>query len=210
MTIWEILNSYDKAFTLTLNSYSNAFSDLMWTFFSNQEVWYVLYLAIAVMIIRRLGWRRGVVAIVAIVLTIVVCDQLANFTKNYFHRLRPCWDPMMTSGGLRILEDRGGMYGFYSAHAANAAGFVTCSLRCLQNDRKHNYSTYGRLMTVWFLLVGLSRIFVGKHYFGDVMTGFAVGTAAGLTFGWLTSLLLSRSRLFREPIPQGSQQAPNQ
>ena len=33
-------------------------------------------------------------------------------------------------------------------------------------------------------VIGISRVFVGKHFVGDVLTGFCVG----LLFGWLCAL----------------------
>ena len=199
MNILSILEHADKVATLTLNGISTVITDYMWQTFSCQEVWYALYLIIAIMTIRRLGWKKGMAVIVSIILTIVACDQLANFTKEHFARLRPCWDPFMTNEGLRILEDRGGQYGFYSAHAANAAGFAICSAKGLMmNDKSHDYHKYASIITVWFIFVGMSRIFVGKHFLGDVLTGFAVGILFALTFSSLTSILLNRSRLFRD------------
>jgi len=192
--LFKILEDLDKSWTLAFNSMHTPLTDVIWQVFSNQEIWYVLYLAVAVLMFRRLGWKTALVSVLAIALTVLACDQLANFTKTFFERLRPCWNPEMTSRGLRVLEDRGGLYGFYSAHAANAAGFVCCSLKCLKIDTRHNYNTYGRLMTVWFFFVGISRVFVGKHFLGDVIVGFAVGLSVGLLFGTLTSFLSNRIR----------------
>ena len=39
------------------------------------------------------------------------------------------------------------------------------------------------------LLIGLSRIFVGKHFLGDVLAGFAVGILLGVLFGRLAELV---------------------
>lgn len=208
--ILHILETADKAVTLALNSISTPVTDYMWRGFSWQEIWYAMYLLVAVLIIRRLGWKKGLTVILSLILTIVACDQFANFTKNFFARLRPCWDPYMTGCGLRVLEDRGGLYGFYSAHAANAAGFAICSSIGLQNDKLHSYHRYGSIMTVWFLFVGISRVFVGKHFLGDVLTGFAVGILFGWAIGRLTSLLLNRSRLFRDRTRTETPQAPIQ
>ena len=41
-------------------------------------------------------------------------------------------------------------------------------------------------------MVGISRIFVGKHYLGDVLVGFIVGAAAGMAFGYLARLLIRK------------------
>ncbi|MCQ2074783.1 MAG: hypothetical protein MJY77_06280 [Bacteroidaceae bacterium] len=48
----------------------------MWMLFSNKEIWVVLYLAVLVFLFRNLGWRRAMIGLLSIVLTIVCCDQL--------------------------------------------------------------------------------------------------------------------------------------
>jgi membrane-associated phospholipid phosphatase len=41
-------------------------------------------------------------------------------------------------------------------------------------------------------MVSISRIFVGKHYLGDVIVGMAVGAAAGIAFGYLAGWVMKR------------------
>ena len=63
-------------------------------------------------------------------------------------------------------------YGFFSAHAANAMAFAVASAKFLKR---------GTLpLCLWAVLVGLSRIFVGKHFLGDVLIGFIVGAIFAL------------------------------
>ena len=193
------LECADKSATLFLNSLHCAFSDAAWQVFSNREIWYVLYLAVAVALFVRLGWKKGLAVTISIILTVVLCDQLGNVCKYGFARLRPCWDGEMVTSGLRILEERGGDYGFYSAHAANAMGFAVCSLLGFRAfDKSRRYALYGSLVVLWALLAGLSRVFVGKHFLGDVLTGFAAGLLAGWALARLTSLLWTRIRRCRE------------
>lgn len=58
--------------------------------FSNKEIWVVLYLAVLVFLFRNLGWRRAMIGLLSIVLTIVCCDQLGNLSKDFFERLSSC------------------------------------------------------------------------------------------------------------------------
>lgn len=168
----------DKDITLAINSLHCPASDFVWGIFSNKEIWFAFYAVVAFFIIRNLGWKRGLIAILSIVLTIVCCDQLGNVSKAYFERLRPCCDGEMIARGFRLLEWCAPIeYGFYSAHAANAMGFAVSSIMAFQCDRSRNYKAYDICVVIWALLVGFSRIFVGKHFFGDVMVGFAVGAA---------------------------------
>ena len=181
------LHHIDKDITLVINSLHCPASDFAWGIFSNKEIWFVLYAVIAFFIIRNLGWRKGILAIVSIVLTIVCCDQFANFTKAYFERLRPCCDGEMIARGHRLLEWCAPIeYGFYSAHAANAMVFAVSSALAFSNDRSRNYKIYDICIVIWALLVGFSRIFVGKHFFGDVMVGFAIGAL----FGYILYLIV--------------------
>ena len=197
------LHHIDKDVTLAINSVHCPASDFIWCIFSNREIWYALYLLIALLLLRNLGWKKGLVAIASIILTIVCCDQGANLVKDAVQRLRPCCDATMTSRGFRLLEWCGPVeYGFYSAHAANALGFAVSSLRAFSNDKTRSCTVYGFIIIIWALLVGLSRVFVGKHFLGDVLAGFAVGAIVALIFSSLASAImrskaLNRSRRIR-------------
>lgn len=195
MNVFQYLHHVDKDVTLAINSCNSPFTDYIWQIFSDKEIWYVLYLIVLVMLFVRLGWKKGLAVTISCILCVVACDQFANFTKDFFERLRPCWDGEMLDRGLHILEGKGNLYGFYSAHAANALGFAACSFFGFRNDRRSRYRSYGWGIFIWALLVGISRVFVGKHFFGDVMVGFAVG----LLFGWglaaITSLVIRKAKL---------------
>ena len=50
-------------------------------------------------------------------------------------------------------------------------------------------------MLVWATMVSISRVFVGKHFLGDVSVGAIVGTLIGLCLGTLVNLAIRRSRI---------------
>ena len=185
----------DQQVTLAVNSLHCPLTDAVWQLFSNTYIWYALYLAVVVFLFLRLGWKRALIVTISCILTIVTCDQFANFTKAYFERLRPCWDLNMIDGGLHVLEGKGSLYGFFSAHAANAMGFATCSYAGFRNDRAHSYRIYGVCISLWAVLVGMSQVFVGKHFLGDVLAGLVVGLLFGWAFARLGRLLIDRLRL---------------
>lgn len=188
----DTLQSLDKQITLTLNSLHFEASDYFWQFFSLKETWYPLYAVILFIIIKRQGWKQGLIMVTAMVLTIVACDQVANLVKNSVCRLRPCYDSYMLRQGLHVLEGRAGYFGFFSGHAANAFGFAASSSICLEADKNHRYGAYQWFIFIWAALIGLSRIFAGKHYFGDVVVGSIVGLCLGCLFAGLAVRFVTR------------------
>ena len=188
---WTAIHYYDQLLTLKINSWHSPFTDNIWEFFSDIPVWIPLYALIIAFVIYRLGWKKGLVVIAAALLTFGFCDQFSNFIKALTERLRPCNDPFMIENGLHILE-KGGKYGFFSAHAANAFGLATSTFTGLRADKRLKYRGYAYGMYFWATMVAISRIFVGKHYLGDVMTGIAVGIAAGLMFASLARIVISK------------------
>lgn len=192
---WGTLEQADKTATLAINSLNSPVTDFIWQVFSDKEIWYPLYLAVLIFLFVRLGWKKALIVTLSCVLTVVICDQLANFTKEFFGRLRPCWDDWMTANGLHLLEYKGNYHGFYSAHAANAFGFAICSWLGFRNDGRLRWRGYGWGICIWGLLVGISRIFVGKHFLGDVIVGFIVGALAGWAMASLARLAIRRLHL---------------
>ena len=192
----DTLARWDAEATLWINSIHSPASDAVWKVFSNVRIWFVLYALIIVLLIRRLGWKKGLVACGAAILTYLCCDPwFGEMVKYGVARLRPCWTQEMVDGGLRLLEGRGHLYGFFSAHAATTMGFAVCTSTCLRRlDKTHKYTLYGVGMVTWSLLVGFSRVFAGKHYLGDVLVGFAAGLAFGLLLADLAVLLCKKLR----------------
>ena len=159
-------------------------------------MWIPLYAAILALIIWKLGWKKGGILVICTILTIVFCDQFANLIKHSVARIRPLHDEFMVSNGLNILE-LGGGYSFFSAHAANSFGLAAVTWFGLKKSLADTPDArlikwYGWFMFTWAALVGISRIFVGKHYLGDVLVGTMVGIAFGMAMGWISYIVAKR------------------
>ena len=191
---WQEVHHLDQQLTLIINSWYSAFTDPIWAFFSNKVVWIPMYVAIVALLIWKLGWKKGLMVVAAAALTFGFCDQFSNLIKHAVGRIRPLHDEFMKANGLHVLE-RGGGYSFFSAHAANAFG-LACStftgLRKLLTQKPKWLTAYGSWMFFWAAMVSISRIFVGKHYLGDVIVGSIVGAAGGLAFGYLAYRIARR------------------
>ena len=177
------IEQLDKSWTLAINSLNSPFTDKLWVFFSGKLEWVPLYLIVIALIIYRLGWKKGLLMILTTVLCILCVDQFANLVKYSAQRLRPGVDPEMISRGLHVvIPSKEGSFGFFSAHAGNAMAFAVCTYKALRMGKeayakpwKGLTEAYGWLIGLWALMVGASRIFVAKHFLGDVLVGFAVG-----------------------------------
>lgn len=188
---WQEIHRFDQDLTLKINGWNSSISDSFWEFMSDIPVWIPMYLLIVLYIIWRLGWKKGLIVVAGALLTFGFCDQFSNIIKEAVARLRPLNDEYMIANGLNILE-KGGKYGFFSAHSANAFGLATSTLIGLRIDKRLKYRGYAAWMYTWATLVAVSRIFVGKHYLGDCLVGIIVGAAAGLAFASLAKMIVKR------------------
>ena len=191
-TFWQNIHHLDQQISLAINSWHTSFTDPIWTFLSKIPVWIPMYVAIVALLIWRLGWKKGLIMTLAAAATFGFCDQFSNFIKDLVGRVRPAFDDYMLSNGLHILEHGGRSFSFFSAHAANAFGLATCTTIGFRIDKRLKYKGYITWMYIWATLVAVSRIFVGKHFLGDVIVGICVGTLAGLAFGTLAKVIIKR------------------
>ncbi len=194
----DFLHQADQSLTLAINGLHSPLTDSFWVFCSDKKVWFPFYLITAFFLIRRLGWKRGLAVILSAILTIVACDQTSNLFKESIGRLRPCYNTGMLSSGLHMLEGRGNFFGFFSAHAANTFGFALCTIWGFRGDAARSYKAYDAGVLIWAVLVSVSRIFVAKHYLGDVLVGACIGTCYGILFGWIANSLSDRFLTKRE------------
>lgn len=191
---WQQVHQLDQQITLTINSWHSAISDPIWAFFSDKIVWIPMYVAIIALLIWKLGWKKGLIVVAAAALTFAFCDQFSNVVKHAVGRIRPLKDEFMLANGLHVLE-KGGGYSFFSAHAANAFGLACSTFAgfCAGYDKKPSWlKAYGTWMFFWAAMVSISRIFVGKHYLGDVIVGSIVGSIGGLIFGFIAYKVIKK------------------
>jgi membrane-associated phospholipid phosphatase len=88
--------------------------------------------------------------------------------KHVFHRARPAWDvPILTSPG----------WGFPSGHAMTSlvAYGMLAYLMASQVDRRGERLGIIACAVLLVLLIGVSRMYLGVHYFSDVIGGYAAG-----------------------------------
>ena len=195
------LEQLDRSWTLAINSLHSSFTDPRMSFFSDKKVWIPFYVALVALMFWKLGWKKALVLLAAVALTVLCCDQFANLIKHWVQRVRPVNDPLMIEQGLHVLEWGGG-FSFFSAHAANAFGVACCTSvvfrkHCkggleAERKRKRLIDVYTVVMISWAFLVSISRIFVGKHFLGDVVVGAVVGVVFGLIFGCVTNLIIEK------------------
>lgn len=188
--MFERLHHLDQDITLWLNMHQPCVAiDYIMVFFSKIPVWFPLYAITIFFVFRNNGVNTGfekkkhfnnawasLIYVIGMALCLLLCDQTANLFKDGIERLRPCHDSYMVSNGLRVLEGAGGFYGFFSGHASNAFGWAILTSLIF---RKKWYSI---AIFIWAAILSVSRIYVGKHFFGDVL----VGTLFGLLFGWVS------------------------
>lgn len=178
---------YDHQLFLFLNSLGNSSWDGFWLFVTNKLYAAPLYALLIYLIYKKYGIKGTVITILVVAAMITCTDQLANLFKHGFERPRPCrvseWKEVM-----RFVAPRCGRYGYFSGHAANsmaAALFAGLALRT-----KYPYLIF--MLLFWSAMVGYSRVYLGVHYPGDVITGWVIGALLGLLFYKLQRTLVHK------------------
>ena len=166
---------FDKELMLAINGCNNAFFDLFMPFITHRFTGIPIYIGILALIIYK--WRNNAkiaaIMVFAVVLTFALCDSLSvALFKQTVQRLRPAWDPEI-GDMVRMLEYKGGQFGFVSSHASNLFGLATITSLIIK-QRWFTTSIF-----TFAAIVGYSRVYVGKHYPLDVICGALFGMLIG-------------------------------
>ncbi len=127
-----------------------------------------LWFAVALLLgLRRGPLRRGAIRGIG---SLTVSSTVANAVlKRLFGRVRPDLDAMASH---RRLPRAPHTFSFPSGHSASAGAFATAV--ALESPPA------GAVLAPLALAVGYSRVHVGVHYPGDVVTGLAIGAGVAL------------------------------
>jgi undecaprenyl-diphosphatase len=173
----EFLNQIDKIVFLFMNhTLANPVTDLIMPIITSQRFLQITYgLGMLLVLWKGNARLRWMVLFSAIVL--LLTDQItATYLKNWIERIRPCHTIDLEQ--INLLVNCGAGKSLPSAHASNAFGqAVFWSF----DDKKPRVYLY-----IFASMIGLSRIFVGVHYPGDVIAGAILGIVigVGVAFGF--------------------------
>ncbi len=187
------LAELDRELFLYLNNLGTEQWDWMWIAISDKWMAIPLYALLLYLIFRKLGWQATLITMVVVTLLITATDQLANLFKHGFERPRPCRQEGVMEFA-RFVAERCGRFGYFSAHAANSTG-VAVFLSLL--FKKH-YPKLFIFLLIWAVVVSYSRIYLGVHYPGDVITGMFIGVVFGYLFHHLRKFL--NTKILKEDL----------
>ncbi len=95
--------------------------------------------------------------------------------KDNIQRLRPCHNKALkTKVHLAGKKCWGGKYGFVSSHASNSFAIATFFFLLFRKNRKFLW------LFIYAGIVSYSRIYLARHYPGDIFFGAILGVFCGL------------------------------
>lgn len=177
----EFFQQLDSQFLLALNGFHTPMADrFMWAF-TGRWVWVPLYVVLAWFVVKRMGWRYAIFAILAAGISVAVADQTcATLLRPIFERLRPANVDNPLSPLVHIVDGyRGGAYGFPSCHAANTFALATFFAWLSRRN------VLCIILFIWAIGNCYTRMYLGVHYPGDIIAGALVGGTSGTGFYWL-------------------------
>ncbi len=145
------------------------------------------WLAAAVVLVGYTAFRRNLRLAsfcVLVATTVGISDGTAyQIMKPAFARERPCHQ----LEAVRLVQDRcGSDYGFPSNHASNGMA-VAVAAALVFPRRRVLWAFFGSAV-----LVGFSRVYLGVHFPGDVLAGFAFGSVVALLWHFVYRRLAAK------------------
>jgi len=191
----DTLQQLDTELFIYLNNLGSTPWDGLWLGITNKWYSIPIYVVLLGLVFKNLGLKKTVVILLLVAALITCTDQLANVFKHGFERPRPCQLDTLKRQ-VRFIAVRCGSFGYFSAHAASSMGLAVFLGTILR--KKLRYLLL--LLILWAFIIGYSRIYVGVHYPGDVLTGMFIGGSIGYLFYLLYGFVTAKLNLNKSPL----------
>ena len=186
-----MLKALDTMVFLTVNSHHNAYFDSVMWLVSGKLIWVPMYVSLFFVLLKNYSYKVVFAILLAIGVVILFTDSFtAQVIRPWVCRLRPSNLDNPMSSMVHIVDGyRGGAYGFPSNHASNTWGlafFITFLFR------RYKLTFF---FFLWALLVCYSRMYLGVHYFGDLLIGGLLALAGASTVFYVFRKVSGDTRL---------------
>jgi undecaprenyl-diphosphatase len=170
----------DKELFLFFNQqHTNSFFDWLMPILRNSNNWIPLYAIILIFAIIKIK-RKVWIWIVSALATVICTDQISSHIfKPFFHRPRPCADPIFASKVRLLLDHCSGGFSFTSSHACNHFGIAIFFITTLSSF----FNNWKYLFIFWAASICYAQVYVGVHYPIDVFVGGFLGVFIGKIIG---------------------------
>ena len=165
----------DKHIFIILNNLGSAPFDPFWLIITKQSSWILFFVVLGYLLLQKIGWKKLSIVIIFIALILLCCNTTVELCKTYFHRLRPCND-LSIRHLIRVVH-QSNSFSFFSGHAANSTATMVFIYLILRKYYKYTFTIF-----LYPLVFAYSRIYLGVHFPGDILTGFVAGVLFGVVF----------------------------
>lgn len=159
---------------------------------SSYLLWWAHGAGLMVVLAFRKGLKHTLFLAAALVLAVALADASTNLLKHTSGRVRPLnavagtWfkeDGVWQRRAADFVQTKEEGRSYPSAHAANSMAAAVVLMWLLPRAR--------RLVWTIPLVIGYSRVYLGKHYPTDVLMGWLIGLAAAMVV-WMAWRSMAR------------------
>lgn len=171
----ETLKQLDTELFLYINHLGRPQWDGFWALFTDQWTSIPVYAILVGLVCWKTGLKRAFISGIVIFGLLVVTYGISKLFKYGVMRPRPC---TMNFDMRYPLKEDCGDYGFFSSHAS--VGMALMLFMGLLLKKYYKYIFWPLML--WLALFSISRVYVGKHYPGDILVGLLVGAILAILF----------------------------
>lgn len=158
------------------------------TFFASPEFTVIVTLVYSALFVynrssKRWNWKA---LVIPLALTLIVVLEI--YAKSIVHHPSPPFSMIKNPTTMFAKDYINEQFSYPSGHAARAIFMAMLSFMViygLKNVKKNIRYMLLFVLMVYVLLVSISRIYLGHHWFSDVSGGLLLGASMGLFVMWM-------------------------